>query len=132
MATKTWVNQQGFVTSSGPITSTGTISISSTYQTYISHGETAYGWGNHASAGYASAADVLAVELALSEGIAENAARLAALEAWLNAPALAEMSVTLLNVEYINLGGIIVRYDPSTGALYAESDLITTGDQIII
>ena len=36
----------------GPITSTGTISINSTYQTYISHGETAYGWGNHADQGY--------------------------------------------------------------------------------
>lgn len=38
--------------SGGPITGTGTISISSTYQTYISHGESAYNWGNHASAGY--------------------------------------------------------------------------------
>ena len=38
--------------SGGPITAAGTISISSTYQTYISHGESAYNWGNHASAGY--------------------------------------------------------------------------------
>ena len=38
----------------GPITSSGTISIDSTYQTYISHGQTAYGWGNHANAGYAT------------------------------------------------------------------------------
>lgn len=36
----------------GPITTSGTISISSTYQTYISNGNTAYGWGNHANAGY--------------------------------------------------------------------------------
>lgn len=36
----------------GPISGTGTISINSTYQSYISHGETAYGWGNHANAGY--------------------------------------------------------------------------------
>ncbi len=36
----------------GPITGAGTISINSTYQTYISHGESAYGWGNHANAGY--------------------------------------------------------------------------------
>ena len=36
----------------GTITSSGTISINSTYQTYISHGETAYGWGNHANEGY--------------------------------------------------------------------------------
>ena len=58
-------NGAGFVTSSGvtsvatgtgltggTITSTGTISINSTYQTYISNGNTAYGWGNHANAGY--------------------------------------------------------------------------------
>lgn len=38
--------------SGGPITGTGTISINSTYQTRISHGESAYGWGNHANAGY--------------------------------------------------------------------------------
>ena len=65
MATKTWVNQQGFVTSSGvtsvatgtgltggTITGSGTISINRTYQTYISNGNTAYGWGNHANVGY--------------------------------------------------------------------------------
>lgn len=42
----------------GTITSTGTISINSTYQTYISHGESAYGWGNHANAGYAAASSL--------------------------------------------------------------------------
>ena len=40
--------------SGGTITTSGTIAISSTYQSYISHGETAYGWGNHANAGYAT------------------------------------------------------------------------------
>ena len=38
--------------SGGTITSSGTIAINSTYQSYISHGETAYGWGDHANAGY--------------------------------------------------------------------------------
>lgn len=38
--------------SGGPITGAGTISIDSTYLTRISHGESAYNWGNHASAGY--------------------------------------------------------------------------------
>ena len=64
-ATQNWVLQQGYVTSSGvtrvatgtgltggPITGSGTISINSTYQTYISNGNTAYGWGNHADVGY--------------------------------------------------------------------------------
>ena len=40
--------------SGGIITGSGTIAIDSTYQTYIGHGETAYGWGNHANAGYAT------------------------------------------------------------------------------
>lgn len=78
-ATKTWVNQQGFVTSSGvtsvamtvptglsisgtPITSTGTLALTFTdgysipTNTKQSNWDTAYGWGNHASAGYAMAA----------------------------------------------------------------------------
>ncbi len=38
--------------SGGTITQMGTIAISSEYQGYIGHGETAYGWGNHANAGY--------------------------------------------------------------------------------
>ena len=36
----------------GPITSSGTIAISSEYQTKITHGETAYNWGDHSDAGY--------------------------------------------------------------------------------
>lgn len=66
LATEKWVTDKGYVTSSGvtkvstgtgltggDITSTGTISINSTYQGYISNGNTAHGWGNHADAGYA-------------------------------------------------------------------------------
>ena len=44
--------------SGGTITTMGTIAINSTYQGYIQHGETAYGWGNHASAGYATPSSV--------------------------------------------------------------------------
>ena len=46
----------------GDITTTGTISINSTYQTYISNGNTAYGWGNHANAGYALQTSLNALE----------------------------------------------------------------------
>lgn len=57
------INKTGTVTSvatgtgltGGTITSSGTISINSDYQTYISNGNTAYGWGNHASAKYMKA-----------------------------------------------------------------------------
>lgn len=41
------------ITGGGAITSTGTISLSSATQTDIAKGVTAYGWGNHALAGYA-------------------------------------------------------------------------------
>ena len=67
---ESWISGKGYVTSSGvtsvatgtgltggTITSTGTISINSTYQTYISNGNTAYGWGNHANAGYLTSAN---------------------------------------------------------------------------
>lgn len=49
------------VTNSGvAITSSGsrTISISSTYRTRINNGNTAYGWGNHAEAGYLTSSDL--------------------------------------------------------------------------
>lgn len=50
------------IDSTAAITSTGerTISINSTYQGYITQGVTAYGWGNHATAGYQPAINDLA------------------------------------------------------------------------
>lgn len=53
--------------SGGTITTMGTIAISSTYQTRIAHGETAYGWGNHADAGYLTSEDLPA--LGISNGV---------------------------------------------------------------
>ena len=47
----------------GAITTSGTLSISSDYQTKISHGETAYGWGNHANAGYLTASSTVITTL---------------------------------------------------------------------
>lgn len=44
--------------SGGTITTSGTIAINSTYQGYIQQGVTAYGWGNHATAGYATPSSV--------------------------------------------------------------------------
>lgn len=48
------------VSSTSAITDSGTrtISINSEYQTDILHGATAYGWGNHANAGYAAASSL--------------------------------------------------------------------------
>lgn len=99
-ATKTWVNQQGFVTSSGvtsvamtvptglsvsgsPITSTGTLAL--TFATGYSipttakqgNWDTAYGWGNHATAGYASASSVTTLQGYFNTGgVAKTAAKL--------------------------------------------------------
>lgn len=98
-ATKTWVNQQGFVTSSGvtsvamtvptglsvsgsPITSTGTLAL--TFATGYSiptttkqgNWDTAYGWGNHATAGYASASSVTTLQGYFTDGVAKVAAKL--------------------------------------------------------
>ena len=53
--------------SGGTITTSGTIAISSNYQARIAHGETAYGWGNHADAGYLTSADLPA--LGISNGV---------------------------------------------------------------
>lgn len=44
--------------SGGTITTMGTIAISSEYQTRIANGQTAYGWGNHANAGYLTSSDI--------------------------------------------------------------------------
>ena len=44
--------------SGGTITTIGTIAISSEYQTLIANGQTAYGWGNHANAGYLTSSDI--------------------------------------------------------------------------
>lgn len=98
-ATKTWVNQQGFVTSSGvtyvamtvptglsisgtPITSTGTLALTFTdgysipTNTKQSNWDTAYGWGNHATAGYASASSVTTLQGYFTNGVAKTAAKL--------------------------------------------------------
>lgn len=98
-ATKTWVNQQGFVTSSGvtsvamtvptglsvsgtPITSTGTLALAFSTGYSIpttakqSNWDTAYGWGNHATAGYASASSVTTLQGYFTNGVANTAAKL--------------------------------------------------------
>ena len=51
--------------SGGTITTMGTIAISTTYQGYISEGHTAYGWGNHASAGYLTGITAAMINAAL-------------------------------------------------------------------
>lgn len=55
-------NNTTYTNGTGLSLSGTTFSINSTYQTYISNGNTAYGWGNHASAGYALQTSLNALE----------------------------------------------------------------------
>lgn len=48
-------------TAGAAITGSGVISINSETRQAISHGETAYGWGNHANAGYVTASALTAI-----------------------------------------------------------------------
>ena len=48
----------GYLTGGGTLEANRTIDIEGTVKTKIDHGEEAYGWGNHANAGYALEADL--------------------------------------------------------------------------
>ena len=69
--------------SGGTITTMGTIAISSTYQSYIAHGQEAYGWGNHANAGYLTGITATMINSALgftlsgTSGVTYNLATIA-------------------------------------------------------
>jgi hypothetical protein len=78
----------------GAITTTGTISISSTYQTYISHGETAYGWGDHATAGYLTGINASMINTALGFTLSGTAGETYNLDAFLTSVAFTDLSST--------------------------------------
>lgn len=54
----TTVSGTGYLTGGGALSSNQTIDIASSVKTKIDNGATAYGWGNHASAGYALASNL--------------------------------------------------------------------------
>lgn len=58
----------GYLTGGGTLEANRTLDIGSTYKGYIDNGQTAYGWGNHALAGYATQTWVGNNYLALSGG----------------------------------------------------------------
>jgi hypothetical protein len=55
------VEGTGYLTGGGDLTKDRTIDIADAVKTKIDNGATAYGWGNHASAGYAKDADLTKV-----------------------------------------------------------------------
>jgi len=58
----------GYLTGGGSLAADRTIDIASTYKGYIDEGHTAYGWGNHASAGYLTSATAANTYLPLTGG----------------------------------------------------------------
>lgn len=124
-ATQSWVNQQGFLTtavtsvtltsgtgitvsnSGTAITTTGsrTISISSTYRNYINHGETAYGWGDHAEAGYVTLSTTQ--EITGAKTFSTNPVTIAS-----------DSGISVNAASYIDIGDARLIYDSGANALH--------------
>ncbi len=120
----------GFSVSGSPITSSGTLalSFSSGYSLPTtakqSNWDTAYGWGDHAQAGYAKADSLMAVATAT----AGATARLRALEYWLTRPVLEDLKLTSLHVERtIDLGGLTLEYDYAVSAWHLKGNIYADG-----
>ena len=120
----------GFSVSGSPITSSGTLalSFSSGYSLPTtakqSNWDTAYGWGDHAQAGYAKADSLMAV----STATAGATARLRALEYWLTRPVLEDLKLTSLHVERtIDLGGLTLEYDYAVSAWHLKGNIYADG-----
>lgn len=109
----------------GPITTSGEIAINSTYQSYISHGETAYGWGDHSQAGYLTSSSNL------------NASKINAgtigfsylpTMYWANvAVSSSSSNVTEPRFLNININGFTIEYDSTNQALKFNGSIYATG-----
>lgn len=90
----------------GTITDSGTISISSTYQTYINNGNTAYGWGNHADAGYTNnTGTVRSVTISAGDGISVSSSSAIV--------TTGTRTISLNTAADSTLGGIMLGYSAS-------------------
>ena len=109
----------------GPITTTGEIAINSTYQSYISHGETAYGWGNHANAGYLTSASNLNASKINAGTIGFS--YLPTLY-WANV-AVSNSSSNNTTPRFLNISinGFTIEYDSTNQALKFNGSIYATG-----
>lgn len=89
------------------ITTTGsrTISISSTYRNYINHGETAYGWGDHAEAGYVTLSTTQ--EITGAKTFSTNPVTIAS-----------DSGISVNAASYIDIGDARLIYDSGANALH--------------
>lgn len=101
--------------------SNGQFSVSSTYQTNISHGQTAYGWGNHANAGYVlqATAQTISAKHTFSSGLLLNDA-----SSWSNTDRALFFSSSdeMANLRYYSMDANKgLMFNPYSGALKAGS-----------
>ena len=96
------------------ISSSDVISISSAYQTKIANGETAYGWGNHATAGYAQAS-ALNNYVTLSG----NPQTITGQKTFTGYPVYigTDSGLSMVSTSYIEIGDARIEYDSGSYAL---------------
>ena len=89
------------------ITTSGsrTISISSTYRSYINHGETAYGWGDHSEAGYVTLSTTQ--EITGAKTFSTNPLTIAS-----------DSGISVNAASYIDIGNARLIYDSGANALH--------------
>lgn len=110
-----------YTAGTGLALSNGQFSVSSAYQTNISHGQTAYGWGNHADAGYVllATAQTISAKHTFSAGLLLNAAN-----SWSNTDRALYFSASdeMANLRYYSTDASKgLMFNPYSGALKAGS-----------
>ena len=133
--------------SGSAITTSGsrTISINSSYRNMISHGDTAYSWGNHAAAGYADASVVNAAlaekqnVISDLETIRSNASRGNTAYGWGNhalagyamAADLASLNTRVISIEdwfeIVTVSGQEALHAKNSRAIYSDSWIAAGG-----
>ena len=113
--------------SGGTITTSGTIALSSSARTAIGKGETAYGWGNHAEAGYASGSELTSAEnrIGTLEGYFTNGVANSAN----TAAKLSTVSKTLWGNTYWTSGGVPTSVGTSSSP--AALNYVTSIDSLL-
>ena len=126
--------------SGGTITTSGTIALNSTSQTYLSEAHTAYGWGNHATAGYASASSVQTLQGYFDgSGNAKSALKLTTVSKkawgqtyWTSGGVPTDISGTLQDVEDVEIkNGYKLKWKNSGGTLLGMITLSSSNEFVL-
>ena len=126
--------------SGGTITTSGTIALNETSQARLLEGHTAYGWGNHAIAGYASASSVQTLQGYFdANGNAKSALKLTTVSKtawgktyWTSGGVPTDISGTLQDVEDIEIkNGNKIKWKNSGGSLLGMITLSASNEFIL-